>query len=237
MNLKPTHLIALPLAAMLLAGCAQNLEMEPTLTHEPDPVKRHPIGLHNRRAILEIYPSGTDTLGNRQNAEIREFASNWRKEGKTAIVISVPRNPAANNARAVNAYAARITSALKSAGIPASRIVRHAYEATSLTGVNPIRLHYTALQAGIPHECGQWPSDLGAGAPIGTLENQQYWNFACASQANLAAQIDDPLDALRPATVSPGDGTRRSTQLGRFRELQQTNSAFKDFSLTETSDD
>ena len=53
---------------------------------------------------------------------------------------------------------------------------------------------------------------------VNTFENKNYYNFGCATQNNLAAQIADPNDLLGPRRMTPADATQRGQALKRYRE-------------------
>src|ERR1700730_681945 len=65
--------------------------------------------------------------------------------------------------------------------------------------VAPVRLSFLGLKASVADQCGQWPRDLaiGSGAPE-DWSNKPYWNFGCAYQSALAAQVADPRDLVAP---------------------------------------
>jgi pilus assembly protein CpaD len=66
-------------------------------------------------------------------------------------------------------------------------------------------------------QCGQWPKDL-----INDFGNQNYYNFGCATQNNLAAQIANPEDLVAPRGVTPIDATRRNAAIKEYRERTTT---------------
>jgi len=61
-----------------------------------------------------------------------------------------------------------------------------------------VRLTFTSIKARVASECGVWPTDVGSG-----FRNENYENFGCASQQNLAAIIADPNDLISPR--GPGE--------------------------------
>ena len=61
--------------------------------------------------------------------------------------------------------------------------------------------------ASLPAECDACGASATKHNPH--LNNTQYYNFGCASQANLAAMVDNPSDLLYPRGVEPGDQMRR----------------------------
>jgi type IV pilus biogenesis protein CpaD/CtpE len=79
----------------------------------------------------------------------------------------------------------------------------------------------------VPHKCGQWPEDLGAASVSNTL-NEQYWNYGCSTQHNLAAMVANPNDLLaqRQGSGSP-DATRRAIVLDKYRKAQDPTTNWK----------
>ena len=53
---------------------------------------------------------------------------------------------------------------------------------------------------------------------IETSENQNYSNFGCATQKNLAAIVANPADLLGPRGITEIDSTRRTTVIQDWQE-------------------
>ena len=68
-------------------------------------------------------------------------------------------------------------------------------------------------------KCGQRWENLAA-----TRNNEAYDNFGCALAANLAAQVANPEDLIRPRDMTPPDTGRRDTVLGLYRKGEVTSS-------------
>jgi pilus assembly protein CpaD len=62
-----------------------------------------------------------------------------------------------------------------------------------------------------------WPHDLGPTADREHSENLEYWNFGCAAQHNLAAQVENPADLVQPRGESPAYTPRRTTVIEKYR--------------------
>jgi pilus assembly protein CpaD len=97
-------------------------------------------------------------------------------------------------------------------GIPRNRVRSTTYYADSNGSSSPIRLSFTAVGASV-EQCGKWPEDL-AGVNI---ENQNYHNFGCAYQNNMAAMIANPADLLAPRQMTPIDAERRNLAIENYR--------------------
>ncbi len=65
------------------------------------------------------------------------------------------------------------------------------------------------LKAKVATPCGNWPEDLASGSSLEGWKNEPYANFGCASQAVLAAQVDDPRDFVQPRALGPSDVAMR----------------------------
>ena len=97
------------------------------------------------------------------------------------------------------------------AGVPAPRIVETSYQ-TASSAPAPIRLSYVATTA-MTNQCGQWPEDIANN----TMSNENWYNFGCASQNNLAAQLDNPMDLVAPRAMTPIDAQNRSKVIQTYR--------------------
>ena len=124
------------------------------------------------------------------------FAINYRRSGGKGIDILVPAG--SSNEASASHIAGHARAALNEAGIPSSHIRTRSYKAVSAEHPGHVRLTFTAIKAHVASECGVWPTDIGSG-----FENENYENFGCASQQNLAAIIADPNDLISPR--GPGE--------------------------------
>jgi pilus assembly protein CpaD len=66
-----------------------------------------------------------------------------------------------------------------------------------------------------------WPHDLGPTIDGEHNENLEYWNFGCASQRNLAAQVDNPADLVQPRGEDPTYTQRRTMVLEKYRRGEE----------------
>ena len=81
-------------------------------------------------------------------------------------------------------------------------------------------MSFAELAARVPHSCGRWPKDLVGLEHERGIENEQYWNFGCAYQQNIAAQIADPIDLVRPHVEDRIDVVKRSNEITKLRQGQ-----------------
>ena len=206
-----TRLIPL-LGALLLAGCANVHHIEVGAIPE-DYRTQHPIVVSEGETVLDIPVTAHDTrltLGS--SSRVEEFADRFRQANAAAIRVLVPVG--ALNEPAARLAAVDTVKVLRAKGVPHDRILVSSYPAPGVSGPVPITLAFSSLKASVA-PCGRWPHDLAS-----THENRNYFNFGCASQSNLAAQIADPQDLLTPRGRSEIDAARRTNSLGRYRAGQ-----------------
>jgi len=205
-------------SALVVAGCAallgcQNQSQNSTaMLAAHDYRLRHPIVVTEAPATLDL-PIGRNTrsLNGPIEGTIASFAVDSRRQGNGAVEILVPSGGA--NEAAVHAVTPQIRRALQQGGLARSRISTRSYAVEDPSSDAPIRLSYASMQA-TAGECGAWPKNLGGG--IG--ENTEYENFGCATQANLAAIVDNPSDLLTPRATTPADQNRRAVVIENYRK-------------------
>ncbi len=203
---------ALLVAGTSLAGCANRDNMS-TGALPDDYRTRHPIVIAEAEHAIDVPVGSSDrrlTAGARD--VIRGFAQSYTNSSTGTVQILVPRGSA--NAEAASSLRKDIRGALVGAGVPANRLVEVTYQAEPYGDAAPVRLSYTAITAKTA-PCGNWPKDL----VVNTIENKNYENFGCASQANLAAQISNPLDLLGPRAMSPIDAVQRGQVIKDYRGI------------------
>ena len=195
----------------VLAGCGTNPDRSATGSIPDDYRTRHPIVLTESQHTIDVPVASGDrelTVAMRDN--IRGFAMDYTSKSRGIIQIMVPQGSA--NAGAAAVLRKDIRAALIDAGVARSRIIETSYGANPEGDAAPIRLAFVAITAKT-NPCGQWPEDLISN----TVENNQYHNFGCATQANLAAQIANPMDLVAPRGMSPIDAERRAVVIEDYR--------------------
>lgn len=202
------------LAASLLQGCAR----DPMTTKAiPDDYRtRHPITLSEAEHSLDIPVSASDSrLTTAMADNVRGFAQNYASMSTGIINIQTPSGSA--NSAAASRMAKQIRSTLSGAGVAPGKIMETRYAASPNGDASPIRLSYVAVTA-MTGQCGQWPEDLSDN----TFANKNWYNFGCASQSNLAAQIANPMDLVGPRGMSPIDAERRAVVIDTYRGKTST---------------
>ena len=199
----------LPLA--ILAGCANHSENNFTVGSVQSTYKtKHPIVIDEQEKVLDVPVAASSyKLSFPTQSAIEAFANRYKDGGNGTIKVMIPSGSA--NEAAARRMLPKIATKLTTMGIPLSRIRSTSYRATDYSA-SPIRLSFTALAASV-QQCGKWPEDL-AGP---NNQNQNYHNFGCASQNNLAAQIANPADLLGPRAMTPIDAERRNQAIESYR--------------------
>lgn len=189
-----------------LSACVQYASSDPGLS--ADPAVRHPIVVGSAPTTLDLYPVG-GALDARTRAELSAFAERYRRLGSGEIVIlTTGRGGDAPAAEAVR-------RALASAGAPAR--VAYGYRLDE-ANAPPIRVAFLGLKAQVPTPCGQWPDDLVSGSSLQGWKNEPWANFGCATQATIAAQVDDPRDFVQARPLAPADVAMRTRAITNVRE-------------------
>ncbi len=219
---------ALPaaLAAMLLAaGLAACEKKELTLQPYPlDVRERHPIMLKDGVKTLDVFAT-RGGLDERQLGDVYAFAADYQRGGRGAIVAEVPSGPGRD--QSARAGLESVRRALSQSGVSPAALRVGSYPANDPTMAAPIRLSFAGLKAGVPHECGQWPHDLGVSQFRNGVENRSYWNFGCAYQANMAAQVADPVDFVRARSEGRIDTAKRMYGIDQIRKGKDPSTEYR----------
>jgi pilus assembly protein CpaD len=215
----PTMLIWLVgIAALPLSSCAGPDRIVTGSLVPDDYRQRHPVVLAEAPHNLDIFVAGSNGGGkidSRTYEQVRAFAGRYRIEGRGQIGVLFPRGT--GNDGAIRSALPSIRQALIDGGVRGS-IGVGSYPVADPSLAAPVRLIFVGLKATVGSQCGQWPSDLASGSTMQGWENRQWWNFGCATQSTLAAQIDDPRDLVAPRAESPSDVQLRTRAIGDLRQ-------------------
>jgi len=205
----------LVLTAAALSSCGTKPDRNATGSIPDDYRTRHPIVLTEDAQTLDIPIATGDrslTTGVRDN--IRGFASDHAAKSRSAVQIMLPRGSA--NAATADHMRKQIRATLIAAGVKPDMLIETAYDAAAYGPNAPIRLAFFAITAKAG-PCGEWPEDLVEN----TMENKNYYNFGCATQANLAAQVANPMDLVQPRGMSAIDAEQRNVVIQDYRKNGQ----------------
>lgn len=195
-------------SAALLSGCGNQMA---TGSIPLDYRERHPIVMTDAQTALDI-PVGVNdmrlTIGMRDT--VKGFAQNFRNTPAGYVQVQVPQGSA--NSAAATQLAGDIRRTLQNSGIRSQQIIMMKYRAGGPQDAAPIRLSFISTKA-VTAPCGAWPEDLSDN----TAANRNWYNFGCASQNNLAAQIDNPMDLVAPRAQTPIDAAQRSNVISTYR--------------------
>jgi pilus assembly protein CpaD len=217
--------------AMFVCGCNTDQQVIAGAPSAPSDYRmRHPITLQESARTMELF-IGTNRgeLTPTQRAQLLSFGLAWKREATGGIVIERPVG--STNENASNDAMREIMSILAASGMPPQSIVMRTYPAIG-PNLATVRISYPkiAAQAG---PCGVWPQDIGPSMNREFFENQQYWNFGCASQRNLAAMVDNPADLVQPRAETAPYQMRRTTVMQKY--LQGQSPATQDSANTQSA--
>ena len=204
--------LCLTMALTSCAGRVQHIEVGSV----PDDYRtRHPIIIAEQDKTLDL-PVGkySHRLTPATGDIIKGFAQQYLNS--TASYMTIMRPAGSGNAQTAKTYAQKVLKKLSDYGVTSKQVTIVPYEAQTYGDQAPIRLVYSAISAST-EKCGKWEDDILSGSS----ENKQYSNFGCATQSNIANQISNPLDLVRPRGQMPVDAARRATAIGNY----QTNGA------------
>lgn len=177
--------------------------------------ERHPIAVTEAAERLEIpVAPGAAALSPEARTQLRSFASGYLQYGHGALVLSTPSGAA--NADTASLLAQQTRLSLVDAGVSYAAVAGSTYDASGAANA-PIIVSFTRFEAHAPECAPLYQQDLGHQS-----NNQPWASFGCATQANLAAMIEDPSDLINPRASEPRDSNRRATVMEAYRAGQQT---------------
>jgi pilus assembly protein CpaD len=179
---------------------------------------RHRIEVTQTSERVEVPVSASDVaLSAGARAQLRAFASGYLRYGHGALVLSTPSGAA--NADAASVVANETRNALVEAGVSYAAVAGASYDASG-AGDAPIVVSFARFEAHAPECQPLWEQDLAHQS-----NNQPWASFGCATQANLAALVEDPADLLRPRAEDARDSGRRDTVMDAYRDGDTTHAS------------
>jgi len=219
---RARRIAALALLALPLGACAADRSVTGA-TYPRDYRERHPIVLSDAPRTLDVFMTGGAALDPRQHADIREFALEYRRSGKGPIAMQVPAGPGGQAPRLADA----VRRVLAESGLAGAPVDASTYEPSGPALASPVRLSFLRLKAKVASKCGLWPQDLGVSDHGFNNRNETYWNYGCAMQTNVAAQIADPVDLVRGRTETPPDTQRRAKNIENIRQGRDPSTQYR----------
>ncbi|WP_064821142.1 CpaD family pilus assembly protein [Rhizobium phaseoli] len=202
-------------SVVVLSGCAGPHDQLTTGGIPDDYRARHPIIVTEAEQTVDIPVASTDRrLTIAQRDLIRGFAANYVSRASGPVYVLSPEG--SPNSAAAHQLRNQVRAELASRGIASSKIINTSYAAAGAGDAAPIRLSFTGTTA-ITTQCGQWPKDIS-----NDFANQNYYNFGCATQNNLAAQVANPEDLVAPRGMTPIDAQRRNNAIQEYRTTTTT---------------
>ena len=197
-----------------LGACGLNkVAMAPEVAY--DYRDRHPIVLAETPHVVDIFPPAFGSRLDQENIlRIREFVTRYRRMGRGMITVLAPTG--GSDPAALRAGAEHVRRALEAEGVGRAVYVA-TYPVADAGLAAPVRLSFVGIAAKVKGPCGEWPDDLASGGSVEGWQNKSYWNFGCANQATLAAQIADPRDLVDPRGETPGDVETRMRAIQKVR--------------------
>ncbi len=159
------------------------------------------------RIALAVHDGG---LSAAQDEALTALAARWRGAATGRLFVQAPSidDPvAAGMAWAVH-------DALVRKGVPAQALTVEAYGAPDPRA--PVLAGFETVQAAIPN-CAAERGTMNA-----RISNGPSPGLGCAVNANLAAQIDDPRDIIRPRAMTPSDSGRAAVVFQAYRAGENT---------------
>lgn len=212
-------LVAIGLMSLGVAACSSGYRAEIVGAVPEDYRLNHPITISETLATLDV-PVGVETryLPRGMGDNIAGFGRSFLQSGSDILAIVMPAGSA--NTYAAAAIATQIEQLFVSVGVPLSSIQYRSYPADPNETVAPVRLAYAEITANAA-PCGPWPDNVAR-----NFGNENYANFGCATQYNLAAMIANPLDLLYPRIMTPANAARRDAVLAAYQNGNATDTNY-----------
>ena len=217
---------------LMTTACAQSRDVTGVVPHHYE--QRHPIlvGTHQRSLDLKVPPQ-LGMLDPAQVAEIQSFAGEYQMRGHSAIQLEVPMievekaSPTKGTPtkitrkimekRAVAQRAVDMAKqALRDAGVSGANVVMKPYMVSDANQPVIISLSFIKRGAQVATRCGQWPENMVGGEM--NIQNRSPWNFGCATQQNLAAQVANPMDLVVPRHSTPISAAQRYQVISTYQK-------------------
>ncbi len=201
------------LGALALAGCADTRSAN--LKDAKTPLDQYKPKVTLAPDELGITPHA-EGLSEKQQTALQDFATRWHDAaGETAVTIRTPTNASGDDTDALRTTAA-VVEYLQASGVPYDRIRQSRYDAAEPKA--PVIARFTAYKVETADCSKKWDN------LVATNSNGPSSHFGCVMANNMAIQVADPNDLVRPVTMEAGDNSRRTTVLTNYRAGKITSS-------------
>lgn len=212
-NLNKSLKLSVICAGILLTGCASYQKDHFTVGSTPKDYRtQHPIVVSQSEVSEDlIVSSSMNKMSFRHENTATSFYGKFRRSGAKSIRVILPAG--SHNESAARSVSHDVISHMKKLGLQENQIQVSRYHASNHGDAATVRLSFDAITANVASKCGQWNEDLRD-----TSENQNYGNYGCSTQNNLAEMIANPADLLGPRGESEIDAGRRDNVINDWRE-------------------
>lgn len=197
-------LLALTACQHQMSGAVDDVYM-PQMHYE-----NHPIEVAKGTVKLNV-PTRSARLSMKEQDAVKRFAHQVLETNAPRVHI---RRPAGGMVG--NAVAAKISQLLEREGIAPHRIKHTSYKGGAHS---PVLMSFTRKFA-VTEQCGDWSENLSE-----TSSNQNYKNFGCSGQHNLAAMVANPEDFKTPRTSTSASASRRNEVFKKYIGGEDTTAA------------
>jgi pilus assembly protein CpaD len=197
------------LLASWVAGCTVPLGND--RDQLPLVADRFPVRVEPQIVSLVIPVHAEHPVAERDVARVRAFADAWKQRGYGSLGV------AAEGSLAAERVTREVREILAAEGVDAA-IVRAGTGAEGRSPEAPSVVLSYMTDIAVAESCDDTWTENIADAP----RNLPWQSFACASQRNLAALLEDPRDLLRPRDEDPSDAMRRGVVLEKYRKGEPT---------------
>lgn len=205
---KTAKTLALITASLSLTACFQmgdGLGGQSNISQadlsKPEFRRNHPIEVKKGKAEINlVMPKAAKGMSPNQTSTSAQFIIDYMDKGQGYFEIWRPRGHL--NTRAINIAHQKVRRILSEAAIPATAIRYHKYDAYGDDGAS-LGLKYDRFYASTK-KCGDFSKNIGL-----NFKNENYANFGCAHQHNIAKMVANPKDLLGPESLSNASAERR----------------------------
>ncbi len=211
-NLKTSLKLSVVFAGILLTGCASYQKDHFTVGSTPKDYRtQHPIVVAQSEVSEDlIVAQSLNRMSFRHENTATSFYSKFKQSGANTLRVILPAG--SHNEAAARRVGQDVIAHMKKLGLQENQVAVSRYHASNHGDAATVRLSYDAITANVSSKCGQWNEDLRD-----TSENQNYENFGCSTQNNLAEMIVNPADLLGPRGQSEIDAGRRDNVINDWR--------------------